>query len=99
MRARIASGDRAAGDVHGSRRCARVVGDANGALNELLRAYDAGWRDYGIADIDPTLAAVRDDPRFRALIERARTDAAAQRERARQRGLLDFAQLLGRPLE
>lgn len=38
-------------------------------------------------------------PRFAALLERARSDVVAQRERARQRGLLDFAPLLGRPLE
>ena len=76
-----------------------LVGDSNGALAELQRAYDAGWRDYGIAAIDPMLAALRDDPRFRALVDRARADVAAQRERARQRGLLDFAPLLGRSLE
>jgi hypothetical protein len=42
---------------------------------------------------------LRADPRFNRLLERARSDVAAQRERARQRGLLDFAPLLGRPLE
>jgi hypothetical protein len=37
-------------------------------------------------------------PRFNRRLERARSDVAAQRERARQRGLLDIAPLLGRPL-
>ncbi len=98
VRARIASGDVAAATFMEAGAARALVGDANGALAELQRAYDAGWRDYGIAAIDPMLAAVRDDPRFRALIDRARTDVAAQRDRARQRGLLDFAPLLGRPL-
>ena len=98
-RARIASGDLAAATFMEAGVARALVGDANGSLAELQRAYDAGWRDYGIAAIDPMLAAVRDDPRFRALVDRARTDVAAQRERARQRGLLDFAPLLGRPLE
>ena len=99
VRARIASGDLAAATFMEAGVARALVGDANGSLAELQRAYDAGWRDYGIAAIDPMLAAVRDDPRFRALVDRARTDVAAQRERARQRGLLDFAPLLGRPLE
>jgi serine/threonine protein kinase/tetratricopeptide (TPR) repeat protein len=98
VRARIASGDLAAATFMEAGVARALVGDGNGALAELQRAYDAGWRDYGIAAIDPMLAAVRDDPRFRALIDRARTDVAAQRERARQRGLLDFAPLLGRSL-
>lgn len=63
------------------------------------RRTDAGWRDYGIAAIDPMLATLHTDPRIDALLNRARTDVAAQRERARQRGLLDFTPLLGHPLE
>jgi hypothetical protein len=98
-RARIASGDLAAATFMEAGVARALAGDANGAFAELQRAHDAGWRDYGIAAIDPMLAALRDDPRFRALVDRARTDVAAQRERARQRGLLDFAPLLGRSLE
>jgi TolB-like protein len=98
-RARIASDDHAATTFMEAGVARALVGDADGAFGELQRAYDAGWRDYGIAAIDPMLDAVRDDPRFRALVDRASTDVAAQRERARQRGLLDFAPLLGRPLE
>jgi hypothetical protein len=98
-RARIASGDHAAATFMEAGVARALVGDADGALAELQRAYDAGWRDYGVAVIDPMLAALGGDPGFRALVDRARTDVAVQRERARQRGLLDFAPLLGRSLE
>jgi hypothetical protein len=99
VRARIASGDLAAATFIEAGVARALLDDASGALAGLERAYEAGWRDYGIAAIDPMLAGMRDDPRFGALLDRARTDVAAQRERARQRGLLDFAALLGRPLE
>jgi serine/threonine protein kinase/tetratricopeptide (TPR) repeat protein len=98
-RARIASGDRAPANFMEAGAARALNGDADGAFAELERGYAAGWRDYGIAAIDPMLATLRDDPRFRALLDRASTDVAAQRERARQRALLDFAPLLGRPLE
>jgi hypothetical protein len=98
-RTRVASGDAAAATFMEIGVARALAGDSNGALIALERAYENGWRDYGVAAIDPMLAAVRDDPRFRALLDRARSDVAAQRERARQRGLLDFAPLLGRPLQ
>ena len=97
VRARIASGDHAAATFMEAAVARALVGDADGAFAEFQRAYDAGWRDYGVAAIDPMLAALRADPRFAALVERARSDVAAQRERARQRGLFDFSPLLGRP--
>jgi hypothetical protein len=98
-RARIASGDVAAATFLEAGAARALLGDKDGALTALERAYDAGWRDYGIAAIDPMLAGVREEPRFRALIGRATHDVAAQRERARQRGLLDLAPLLGRATE
>jgi hypothetical protein len=75
-----------------------LLGDSKGALDELQRAYDNGWRDYGIASVDPMLASLRDHPGFRSLLDRARRDVAAQRDRARERGLLDLSSLIGRPL-
>jgi hypothetical protein len=99
VRARIASGDHAAATFMEAAVARALVGDADGAFTELQRAFDAGWRDYGVASVDPMLARLRADPRFDRLLERARSDVAAQRERARQRGLLDFSPLLGRPLE
>jgi hypothetical protein len=43
------------------------------------------------------LATLREHPDFRALLDRAVQDVAAQRERANTRGLLDLSSLLGRP--
>jgi hypothetical protein len=97
VRARIASGDLASATFMEAGVARALVGDANGAL--AAARLRAGWRDYGIAAVDPMRAALRDDPRFRALVDRARTDVAAQRERARQRRLLDFAPRLGRSLD
>jgi serine/threonine-protein kinase len=98
-RARIQSGDLAVATLMDAAVARALLGDADGALTGLQRAYDAGWRDYAIAGIDPMLASLRDDPRFRALLDRARADVTMQRERARQRGLLDFESLLGHPLQ
>jgi thioredoxin-like negative regulator of GroEL len=69
-------------------------GDNAGALEWLSRAYDAGFRDYGTLEPDPIFVAVRGDARFRELLERMRKDVAAQRSRARERGLLDIDSLL-----
>jgi serine/threonine protein kinase/tetratricopeptide (TPR) repeat protein len=99
VRKRIAAGDRATATFMEAGVSRALVGDADGAFAELQRAYDAGWRDYGLLAVDPMLASLRGDSRFSALLDRIRTDVAAQRERARQRGLLDFAPMLGRPLE
>ena len=85
-------------DVHGVGVARALVGDTNGAFAELQRAYDAGWRDYGMPSSIPCSA-------FCAMIlGSVRWSIApgpmwSRSERARGRGLLDFAPLLGRPLE
>jgi len=69
-------------------------GDNGGALEWLSPAYDAGFRDYGTLERDPILAALAGDARFREILDRMRKDVAAQRARARDRGLLDVDALL-----
>jgi hypothetical protein len=64
--------------------------DAN-ALEGLSRAFDAGYRDYGLLESDPIFAPLRGGERFRSVIDRMRRDVEAQRQRARERG----ARLLG----
>jgi eukaryotic-like serine/threonine-protein kinase len=97
-RARIAAGELAAANFMNVAAARALLGDTKGAIGELQRAYDNGWRDYGIAAIDPMLASLRDHPDFRSLLDRARDDVAAQRARAQARGLLDLSSLIGRPL-
>jgi TolB-like protein len=97
-RARIAAGDLGYTTFMDVAVARALLGDANGALGHLQLAYDNGWRDYGIASIDPMLASVREHPDFRSLRDRAKRDVTAQRDRARDRGLLDFSSLIGRSL-
>jgi hypothetical protein len=68
-------------------------GDRSRALEWLGQAYDAGFRDYGTLERDPILSPLRGDAKFQSILDRIRKDVAAQRERARQRGLLEFDSL------
>jgi hypothetical protein len=68
--------------------------DPNAALDWLARAYDAGFRDYAFLDLDPILAELKAQPRFRDVLDRMRKDVDAQRRRAEERGLLRIEGLL-----
>ena len=71
--------------------------DTTAALDWLQRAHDGGYRDYAFLELNPILVQLMGkDPRFIAFIDRMRRDVAVQRERARQRGLLDLTAVLGR---
>ena len=99
-RAHFASGDLAAATFMEAGVARALVGDADRRVcraSARLRCRLA--RLWGSPPSHPMSTAVRGDPRFRAPVDRARTDVAAQRDRARRRGPLDFAPLLGRPLE
>ena len=62
-------------------------GETAVALDELERAYDAGWRDGRTLAIDPLFASVRSEPRFRQVLSRIEADVAAMRARADYTGL------------
>jgi len=73
---------------------AALRGDHAGAIEWLGRAYDAGYRDYGMLELDPILATLNPDAKFREILDRMRRDVEAQRSRARAGGLLDLDALL-----
>jgi hypothetical protein len=54
-----------------------MLGDADSALDWLENAVELGFLNHRyLAEIDPILAPLRGDPRFRALIARAREKQA-----------------------
>jgi TolB-like protein/tRNA A-37 threonylcarbamoyl transferase component Bud32 len=77
---------------------AAIRQDTTAALEWLGRAYEGGYRDYAFLERNPILRhQMGTDARFVEFIDRMRRDVAAQRERARARGLLDLADVLRRP--
>ncbi len=73
---------------------AALRGRLPAALEWLGRAYDAGSREYGLLERAPAFAALRGNPRFQALVDAMRRDVGAQRQAAREQGLLDIDALL-----
>ena len=59
-----------------------LQGQGPSALDELDRAYAAGWRDGRTLAIDPLFTLVRSEPRFTQLVSRIESDVAAMRARA-----------------
>lgn len=55
-------------------------GDRSGALAQLQRAYDAGFRQRWLLDYDPRLDALRDAPELAALSRRIGDELAGLRE-------------------
>ena len=62
-------------------------GQSPAVLDELDRAYAAGWRDGRTLAVDPLFTSVRAEPRFRQLLSRIEADVAAMRARADYSGL------------
>ncbi len=55
-------------------------GNESGAVDELQRAYDRGWRAYRVAMNDPTLESLQDNRRFLQILSRARNDVSQMQE-------------------
>ena len=67
--------------------------DRQTALDWLERAVEGGYREYAQIALDPILAELRSEARYRQAIDRMRRDVDAQRARAAERGLLDLTSL------
>jgi TolB-like protein len=59
-----------------------VEGHTEAALDWLERGYRAGWRDARFLELDPFLASVRREPRYRAVAAAIAQDVAEMRKRA-----------------
>jgi tetratricopeptide (TPR) repeat protein len=62
-------------------------GETVAALDQLDRAYEAGWRDGRTLAIDPLFTSLRSEPRFKRVLSQIETDVAAMRARADYSGL------------
>ena len=64
---------------HGYALNAALRGDDEQALDRLEAIIEAGWRAYYLHQADPRWGALRDDPRFQALMQRVKADVDRQR--------------------
>ena len=62
-------------------------GDAAGAMQWLERSYAAGNRAHRYLVQDPMFASLRDDPRFRSLLERMAEATRKERDRIEAEGI------------
>jgi tetratricopeptide (TPR) repeat protein len=58
-----------------------IQGNKEEALKWLQKAVDAGWRNYRYILRDPTLENIRDDARFKQIIEKTRAKVDEMRRR------------------
>lgn len=76
-------------------RNAVLMGDDELALDRLEQAVTAGWREFYIKNRDPRWAALRDDPRYQALMAEVKADVDRQwKEVERMDAEEDFPALL-----
>jgi tetratricopeptide (TPR) repeat protein len=68
--------------MHRCAETALLADDTERALALLERAINAGWRDYYVRRNDPYWAALENDARYRALMERVKADVDRQRAEA-----------------
>jgi hypothetical protein len=65
----------AAEDEYGQACCLALAGDRQAALARLESAVERGFRERGHLEADGDLEALRDDPRWRAIVARAQANA------------------------
>ncbi len=66
-------------DLYEAARNAAMMGDNRLALERLERAVEAGWRGYYVNDHDPRWGALKDHPRYQALMAEVKADVDRQR--------------------
>src|SRR4029453_10226673 len=71
-------GSHAGGLLHYCGETALLQGDRDRALELLEQAVTAGWREYYIRQHDPYWAALENDPRYRALMDRVKAGVYRQ---------------------
>jgi TolB-like protein len=58
-----------------------VIGNKDSATAWMVKAFEAGWRDYRLAMKDPVFSAMRNDQTFQRIIGEARGRVEAMRDR------------------
>jgi TolB-like protein/Flp pilus assembly protein TadD len=72
-----------------------LVGNVDLALDRFEKAIDAGWREFYTKRHDPRWAALKNDPRYEALMAKVRGDVDRQRAEVEQMDAAeDFPALL-----
>jgi hypothetical protein len=61
-----------------------IEGKNDEACTWLQKAIDAGWRDYRFGAIDPLLAGLQKESRFKNMLEQVRAKVEAMRKEAEE---------------
>ncbi len=77
----IEAGDRSFGPAYENAALSHMKGDREGALTWLEHAVDAGFSDPYAMAMDPILAPLADEPRFKQLLERLHENVRDMRTR------------------